>query len=298
MPPMLPICMSSTTRSGCSRPTVARTSWPRVTSIDALAGPACTPSSRGHGPTWRRRRRGSSSRRFNLADRLFRRRRRDAHAYGGGRQKRKGGQTRWAATHGARRSRGRRGRARARTRSRRDRCAPRARASCAFLADRELLEVGEVRVLRGEPRRAVIDRVVGPGAQSSSARARSRRAARRIPRVDTVHDERLHRECAVGEPVGEERGLLDGVATRRRDEHERGARRPRAAPSSRSARVAEPVLHALERAEEGDHVVDHLGADDPRDRAQEGLRRDACPRGTPHAPASSATGRCGCRAGA
>ena len=38
MPPMLAICMSSTTRSGCSSPTASRTSWPRVTSMTCWPG--------------------------------------------------------------------------------------------------------------------------------------------------------------------------------------------------------------------------------------------------------------------
>ena len=78
---------------------------------------------------------------------------------------------------------------------------------------------------------------------------------------------------ASAEPLREEVGLLDGVAPRRRDEHERGARRRQQLEHDVGA-VLEALLHPRERGEERDRVVDHLGADDLRQRPHERLRRD------------------------
>ena len=67
--------------------------------------------------------------------------------------------------------------------------------------------------------------------------------------MHAVDDQRVDREPALGEPVGEELGLLDGVAARRGHEHERGRRRPRGAarPTRRGRGSPAPCLRTRGR---------------------------------------------------
>ena len=207
-PPMLPICMSRTTRSGSSRRTASRTSWPRVTSTTRWSGP--TNAAR----TWSRTHCASAATRIvvliagqpsscagrdppmsSLADLV----------------------QRGEVVDVAREVRARTRRSRRAERVRAARRGARARA-------RDLAEVGEVVVARGRAARAAGSAVV-LGAQ----RVGARRAARRAPRRRT-RDARGSRSAR--RPPGRGRAsrsaknsrLFHRVAPRRRDEHERGRR--------------------------------------------------------------------------
>jgi hypothetical protein len=76
------------------------------------------------------------------------------------------------------------------------------------------------------------------------------------------------------EPLGEIARFVDGVAPRRRDEDE-GRRRIGEQGLDGLRSRPEACFHPFERAEEGDDVFHHFGADDARDGAQERLHRDA-----------------------
>ena len=90
--------------------------------------------------------------------------------------------------------------------------------------------------------------------------------------MDTVHDERAHRDLRLEQAAGEEVGFLDGVPARRRHEHERGLRRRQQLEHGHRS-MLEAFLHPGEGREEGDGIVDHLGTHDLRQRAHECLRR-------------------------
>ena len=93
-------------------------------------------------------------------------------------------------------------------------------------------------------------------------------------RCDPVDDERGHRHVALGELLGEEARLADGVGPGRGDEHVR--RRGVGQQLVDGAGPApEPVLHALEGLEEADGVLHDLGAGHLGDGLQQCLGGDA-----------------------
>ena len=92
--------------------------------------------------------------------------------------------------------------------------------------------------------------------------------------MHAVDDECLDDLAGLGQALREEGRLLHGVTPGRGDEHERGIRiAEEVADDPRS--VPEALFHTLEGAEERDDVLDHLGADDAGDGAQERLYRNA-----------------------
>ena len=94
----------------------------------------------------------------------------------------------------------------------------------------DLAEVGQVGVQRGQPcgRGGAVAggarrlRLLGGDGLGAGAETPGPFVAER--RVHAVHDQPLDGDVALGEALGEERRLLDGVAARRTDDHEAAGR--------------------------------------------------------------------------